>query len=836
MVQGLKKKILWVFIVSATLALLCVTGLASCSESGTHTHSYVTSVISPTCGEQGYTLHKCKCGKEYKDNYVDATDEHSFTNYIYDNNANCTYDGTETATCSKCNKTDTRIKVGSRNGTHNYEEYFCKYCHITQEGAPFTEGLGFGGAIAYNVNGYLVHYGYGVSGGAATSNSIIIPKYFNRMPVIGIGQYAFAGRSDITSITIPDSVIAIAFTTFMGCDNLIQTENGVQYVDKWVVGCDAPLTSVVLRPDTVGIAMGAFMGHTELKSIVIPDKVRSICSTAFMGCSSLTSITIPNSVTNIGNYAFWDCSSLTSITIGNGVSDISFGVFTGCDKIIQTENGVQYVDKWAIGCDTSITSVVLRPDTVGIAYGAFSDCNSLTSVTIPDSVKVIGENAFLGCSNLSSIAIGSGVSTIFYNSFWDCDKLTNISVQSANSTYYVSGNCIIEKASKTLVVGFENSVIPADGSVLRIGKFAFFNCGNLTNIHIPRSIVSIEPGALAASSLTIYCEVEEKPNGWYDMWNALCPVVWDCNNNDLDEEGYAYTVVDGIRYRLKNGEATVIRQPSNVGGIVVIPSSISYNNDSYSVTSIGAHAFSEFSGLTSVEMPNSVTSIGSYAFNGCISLTSVTIPNSVTSIGSYAFYGCSSLTGVTISNSVKVIGESAFSSGRGYGMSVWMIELDIDFLTVYCEANEKPGGWHEEWTSCPVVWDCNNNDKDEDGYAYTVFDGVKYSLKDGMATVIGQPLGLGTADVVIPVSVTYTNETYSVTNILGCAFFGCSNLTNISIPNSVTSIGRGVFYGCSSLTNITFVGTVDEWAAVLKDSDWDRGLGDYTVTCNGDTI
>ena len=97
-----------------------------------------------------------------------------------------------------------------------------------------------------------------------------------------------------------------------------------------------------------------------------------------------------------------------------------------------------------------------------------------------------------------------------------------------------------------------------------------------------------------------------------------------------------------------------------VSGDVVIPSSVTNNGTTYSVTSIGDRAFYYCSGLTSVTIPNGVTSIGNYAFYECRSLTSVTIPNSVTSIGEWAFTYCISLTSVTIPNSVTSIGDRAF--------------------------------------------------------------------------------------------------------------------------------------------------------------------------------
>ncbi len=210
---------------------------------------------------------------------------------------------------------------------------------------------------------------------------------------------------------------------------------------------------------------------------------------------------------------------------------------------------------------------------------------------------------------------------------------------------------------------------------------------------------------------------------------------------------YAYDFeVDGIYYNITSSSTAVVTYGNiDYSGEVIIPSTVNYNGDVYSVTSIGMWAFSGCSSLTNVIFGENsqLTSIGNSAFRDCTSLASIEIPNSVTSIEQSAFYGCTSLANVIFEE------KSQLASIGGYAFG------DCSSLTnvIFGENSQLTSIGHSAFRDCTSL-----------------------------------------ASIEIP---------NSVTSIGHSAFSGCSSLSSIEIPNSITIIEESVFESCSSLSSIT---------------------------------
>ena len=563
---------------------------------------------------------------------------------------------------------------------------------------------------------------------------------------------------------------------------------------------------------------------------MIPEGVTNIGDRAFFGCDLLTSIVIPDSVTSIGKEAFCCCGPLEIIEYAGTKeqwTNVKKGRKWNWDKaeIVYLGKNTQKTPVQPVHIDntdfkrkvSALTNfkiedgvlvryvgdesdVIIPEGITAIGDGAFRLCRSLRSVTIPDSVTSIGDKAFSECGMLTSIVIPEGVTAIGDEAFYFCSSLTSIVIPEGVANIGMSAFEHCESLT---------SIVIPEG-VTAIGKDAFADCQSLTSIVIPEGVTSIGSHAFAGSDLLIiYCEVSSKPSGWSDSWNSINwgyrPVVWDCNNNEVAEDGNIYYILNGIRYTLRGREATVECQPNNLSGKVVLFKNIVYNGKTYKVTSIEEGAFYGCESLTSIVIPDSVISIGEEAFSdtnliqeengiyyvdkwvvGCdSSLNHVKLRNNTVGIAHNAFASCCSLTSITIPDSVKNI-NNAFDSFEDFENNVIQEENGVYYVDKWVVGCDS---------SLEYVKLRNNTVGIADG-ALCENDSITSIVMPDSVTSIGCSAFKNCsslASIIIPAG---------VTSIGNHAFYKCSSLTSIAIPKRVTSIGDSVFEGCSKLESI----------------------------------
>ena len=316
-----------------------------------------------------------------------------------------------------------------------------------------------------------------VTGGDAKySGSITIPATINhegmQYSVTSVGKQAFYYCNNLATITIPKSVTSIGDEAFIGC--------------------------------------------RSLTSIIIPEGVTSIKSCTFYNCSSLNTITLPESVTSIGIGAFYNCSSLNTITIPESVTSIGREAFCGCTGELFVNCNIPSTSYYEHGAfyKSNFTKVTIGDKVTSIGDYAFRTCESLTSITIPESSQLtsIGSSAFSGCSSLTTITIPKGVTSIGSSAFVYCSSLTAINIPEGVTSI---GSYAFESCSSLTTI-----TIPENSQLTSIGSYAFAGC-SLTTINIPKGVTSIGGWAFqnCHSLQNMYCYAQTAPITGSNVFN-----------------------------------------------------------------------------------------------------------------------------------------------------------------------------------------------------------------------------------------------------------------------------------------------------------------------------
>ena len=281
---------------------------------------------------------------------------------------------------------------------------------------------------------------------------------------------------------------------------------------------------IVIGDGVTGIGAAAFYGCSDLTSVTMGSSVTDIWDGAFSGCTGLTGIVLPGSVTSIGEYAFYNCNSLTVIEIPEGVTTLGNSAFFGCDNLKEVRyNARAAADLTGLsgafrsaGASVGGVKVIFGESVEKIPGNIFSNCESLTSVTIGSNVTSIGDNAFLGCKGLVEINYNARAAECAEDSF---DSGDGLKVTFGDSVERIPDYIFQDCPGLTSVT--------IGSSATTIGHYAFNRCTGLTSIKIPESMTNI--GYMAFSGCTSLADVYY--GGTERQWNAI--TIYDGNDRLL---------------------------------------------------------------------------------------------------------------------------------------------------------------------------------------------------------------------------------------------------------------------------------------------------------------
>lgn len=342
--------------------------------------------------------------------------------------------------------------------------------------------------------------------------------------------------------------------------------------------------------------------------------------------------------------------NMTSITLGEGIEEFE-NVFYDCDNL---------------------TGVHLPSSLKRIGYYSFAGCDGLHTVSVPNSVREIGQQAFYNCTNLVEVNMPTSLISIGDNAFYNT-KLAGLSIGDACESIgkYVFYNCTNLRSVSL-------------GGVRQIGDYAFQNCTALETVEIPSSVEKIGSGAFMNCTGLRHVVFNEglkeiSSSAFYGCTNLEEVVLpegveivgayafYNCTGAEkvyipVSVTNVAYSAVSSLQPKDLTTGAMWSVSYSGLTNLVLLSGS----------TAIGNNAFSSCKSLERIELPNTIGSIGSNAFNGCTNLAEIVIPDSVEVVDSSAFYNCSRLKALPLLNgSVTNWGNSVF-----YGCS------SVDKVTV----------------------------------------------------------------------------------------------------------------------------------------------------------
>lgn len=448
--------------------------------------------------------------------------------------------------------------------------------------------------------------------------------------VTGIDRF---GNKDIREISLPGTIKNIAEWTFTDCKNLqtVKLGEGISYVSDEM-----------------------FNNCTALKNVSLPNSLQNIGVLAFHNCISLKSLQLPKALESLGNSAFSDCESLSNIELPESLQTIGILCFNGCDKLstIKVSPANPYFstdgkaifnkDKTVLYTAIPVTSYNIPSTVRELRDHAFSDQESMTSITLPEGLVNISSSAFRYCSKLEHLVIPSTVDSIGDEAFYGCSALQQINIpQGIKSLAY-------EVLAYT---GIKTLDIPS--SVNYIGEKAFRNCESLQSIKLPEGLTLLNDELFRyckqLSDIQIPSTVTTIKKAAFNDCKALKTITLPASLSTFEIPS--------------NNDISIFSGCSALKSILVEANNKYFESDGTALYNKAKDTLICFpGGVTSFVVPQSVKTIGVKAFCGCDSLQNIMFEDGVSDlvIGDYAFKYCKNINKLVITSGIKEARYEAF--------------------------------------------------------------------------------------------------------------------------------------------------------------------------------
>ena len=712
-----------------------------------------------------------------------------------------------------------------------------------------------------------------------------------------LGNYSFYNNPYLGHVALSDDLEYIGCNVFDSCDALVgiyyygtQAQwDSIEKCDNWkgdstaelnIMGEQVPTTYVdrdgikttsydfgtFERPSSFrkkGQQVGGY--EYQLTNIHIGNTVYAIGDEAFSSAKYVTSLTFSDSVTEIGNYAFNGLESITELNLPKTLTTLSKGAFQYC---------------------TSLTSVIIPKSIKSIDAYVFQNCTSLTNVTyegtMADWVKVKKVKYWNGryYDYKDMLDDYPMAATVVHCSDGDVDVATGQPLTPITATddftiftdadgkdyyFYVSTITGSSYSDSVSITGVTKVVI---GNIVNnIGWDAFTGGYELNDIYFNGTMADWCNVAKSSGSNWYY----GVPTGIIHCTDGDCDLVTCDGSTHCDTRFYD---ADGVMYSLNTSYI------SKDTYSYYMPNPVKVEVGSCCQT-IEMNAFAYVSSLKEVTFQEGLTKIDKYGFQGCTGLTSISFPKSISTLGENSFEKCSNLTNVNYAGTVEDWCNIPTKYNWAYNVAIDRVHCtDGDAAKNGCTPIEPEKPSAEDYTTYVdtdgvehSVWIYGELSKDKLADDYSTIASVKvgnkvtsipqfgfngcdsltsFTFNDSITSISSyafQYTGLETIST-WPNSInTITKDTYyncdslttviipnNVTSIGEWAFGECDILDSVTIPNSVTSIGNYAFAQCSKLTSITYEGTIAEWNAISKGSNWIMQTSLETIHCTDGDI